>query len=464
MATVAAQSISGLASGLDTSSIVTQLMQVEAVPQVRLQQRQAVEQVRQQALTDVKTRLANLQTQIAGLRDVATWSDTQTVDSSDATKLTATRTAGAAAGAFQVTVTDLARADQYKGATLTTTSNAGPLTIAVGAKSISVDVTAGGSLDTLATAINGSTGTPVYASVVNAQLVLSSRTTGAANTISIGGNAAVTTELGLTRSITAADAHYRMDGVDKTSSTNTVADALPGVQLVLKAVTSSAVTVSVGAPAPSTSAIQGKIQSFVDQYNSTIEFVQSKIDERKVASPKNAADRAKGVLSGDASLTGLLSSLRTSVADLFSGRPASARSLSQVGLSTGSAVASGTINKEALSGKLTLDSAKLATALTTSLGDVKALFTNPTSAYSTQGLAQRFDTLLTAQLKTGGAMASRLASSNTQISQYTKSIGDWSTRLATRQAALQRQFTAMETALSNAQSQGSWISGQISRM
>ena len=129
------------------------------------------------------------------------------------------------------------------------------------------------------------------------------------NTISIGGNAAVTTELGLTRSITAADAHYRMDGVDKTSSTNTVADALPGVQLVLKAVTSSAVTVSVGAPAPSTSAIQGKIQSFVDQYNSTIEFVQSKIDERKVASPKNAADRAKGVLSGDASLTGLLSSL-----------------------------------------------------------------------------------------------------------------------------------------------------------
>ena len=198
MATVAAQNISGLASGLDTSSIVTQLMQVEAVPQVRLQQRQAVEQVRQQALTDVKTRLANLQTQIAGLRDAATWSDTQTVDSSDATKLTATRTAGAAAGAFQVTVTDLARADQYKGATLTTTSNAGPLTIAVGAKSISVDVAAGGSLDTLATAINGSTGTPVYASVVNAQLVLSSRTTGASNTISIGGNAAVTAELGFT--------------------------------------------------------------------------------------------------------------------------------------------------------------------------------------------------------------------------------------------------------------------------
>ena len=61
-------------------------------------------------------------------------------------------------------------------------------------------------------------------------------------------------------------------------------------------------------------------------------------------------------------------------------------------------------------------------------------------------------------------MASRLASSATQISQYTKSVDDWSTRLATRQAALQRQFTAMETALSHAQSQGSWISGQISRM
>ena len=95
---------------------------------------------------------------------------------------------------------------------------------------------------------------------------------------------------------------------------------------------------------------------------------------------------------------------------------------------------------------------------------MKALFTNPTGSYSTQGLAQRFDTLLAGQLKTGGAMASRIASSNTQISQYTKSIGDWSTRLATKQVALQRQFTAMETALSHAQSQGSWISGEIAKM
>src|SRR5260221_705657 len=114
-------------------------MAVEAKPKVRLQQQQSVERVRQQALADVQTRLTTLQTSINALRDVGTWSDSQTVDSSDPTKVTATRTAGAAAGAFQLEITDLARADQYKSATLTGVTNAGRLTVGVGASSVSVD-------------------------------------------------------------------------------------------------------------------------------------------------------------------------------------------------------------------------------------------------------------------------------------------------------------------------------------
>lgn len=464
MATIAPQNITGLASGLDTNSIVQQLMQVEARPQVLLQQRQAMERVRQQALTDVQTRVANLQSAITALRDVGTWSDSQSVDTSDATKLTATRTAGAAAGAFQLTVTDLARADQYKSATLASVGNSGALTVGVGSSSISVNVATGSSLDAIATQINGATGTPVYASVVNSQLVLSSRTTGAANTIAISGAAALTTELGFTHSITAADAHYTIDGAAKTSSSNTITDALPGIQIVLKAATTSAVTVAVGAPTPNTVSIQGKIQDFVSQYNSTIDFIQSKLNEKKVATPQNATDRAKGVLKGDAALTGLLSSLRNAVADSFQGRPATMQVLSQAGLSTGAAVGSGTINQDALAGKLTLDATKLASALTTSLGDVKALFTNPTGVYGTQGLAQRLDTLVNAQLGSGGVLTARIASSTSAITGYSKSIEAWTTRLATKQQQLQQQFTNMETALSQAQSQGNWLSGQIAKL
>ena len=464
MASFAPQTISGLASGLDTSAIIGALMQVEAQPQTLIKQRQAVEQVRQQALTDIQTRVTNLQSAITGLRDTATWSDQQTVDSSDTTKLTASRTAGAAAGAFQIAITSLARADQYKSATLSSVASTGTLTVGVGSSSISVNVAAGSSLDTIAGQINGSSGPPVYASVVNSQLVLSSRTTGASNTIAISGTSAVTTELGFTRSITAADAAYTLDGVAKTSSSNTITTVLPGIQLVLKAATTSAVTVSVGAPTPSTTSIQAKIQAFVDQYNSTIDFIQGKLAEKRVANPQTSTDRAKGVLNGDPTLTGLVASLRTAVADIVQGRPSTMQTLAQAGLSTGAAVGSGTLNKDALDGKLSLDSTKLSAALTTSLTDVKALFVNSTSVYATQGLAQRLATIVNGHLGSSGILTNQITNSNTQIKQYTKSISSWDDRLALRQKALTQQFTAMESALSKLQSQGSWLSSQVTSL
>ncbi len=458
------QNVSGLVSGLDTNTLVSQLLAIEARPQVRIQQKQAVEEVRQTALRDVQTRLSNLQDAVTGLRDVATWGDSQSVDSSDGTKVVATRTAGAAAGAFQLSITDLARADQYKSTTLTTVASGGTLTVGVGSASINVTVAAGASLSTVAGAINGSSGTPVYASVVNSQLVLSSRTTGAANTVAISGDSALTSELGFTRSITASDAHYRLDGVDKTSASNIVTDALPGIQLVLKAATTSAVSVSVGAPTPNTATIQAKIQAFVDQYNSTTDFIRGKLTEKKVASPQNANDRAKGVLAGDAALTGLLTSMRGAVSDIFSGRPDATKTLAQVGLSTGTATGTAAVSQDSVAGKLTLDAAKLSAKLSESLADVKTLFTNVSNSYATKGVAQRLDTLLTAQVGSSGAFVSRLASGDATIARAKKESGDWDLRLASKEAALRRQYTAMETALSSVQSQGQWLSAQISRL
>ena len=40
-------------------------------------------------------------------------------------------------------------------------------------------------------------------------------------------------------------------------------------------------------------------------------------------------------------------------------------------------------------------------------------------------------------------------------------IADWDVRLAARQTTLQRQYTALETALGKLQSQSSWLAGQI---
>ena len=54
--------------------------------------------------------------------------------------------------------------------------------------------------------------------------------------------------------------------------------------------------------------------------------------------------------------------------------------LGNIGLSTGAAVGSGTINQDSLEGKLTLDTTKLQSALASNFNDVKSLFTNATGS------------------------------------------------------------------------------------
>src|SRR3954452_6881395 len=160
--------ISGIASGIDTNSIITQLMSIERQPQVRIQQQQTVENARKQALQDVNTRLLNLQTSIQALRDPGLWADSQEVDSSDTSRITAVQTGGAAAGGYSIGVTRLARAQQLTQGTVATNAAADEtLTIKVGAgTSVDVNVSSGDDLSTVASKINGTSGVGVYASVV----------------------------------------------------------------------------------------------------------------------------------------------------------------------------------------------------------------------------------------------------------------------------------------------------------
>jgi flagellar hook-associated protein 2 len=461
--------IGGLASGLDTDAIVKQLISLERGPQIRLRQKQTIEEARQNALRDVKSRLTNLSTKIAGLRDIATWADVQSVSSSDATKIDATRTAGAAAGAYTLSVTQLARAAQQTQQTSTTAASAdGTLTFQVGTGSaVTVNLTAGDTLGTIATKINGSSDIPVYASEVGGKLVISAKTTGAANALTVGGT--LTGDFGFADTITPQDAVYAVNGgAPKTSASNTVTDGIAGLTLTLKSLTTSDVTVTVGSPGPDSAAIQKKIQEFVDQYNSTVDFIKGKIEEKKVAKPTSDADRTKGVLNGDSALSGLLGSFRAAVADMVTGRPSEMSYASQAGLSTGKTTGDGALNQDAISGKLSLDTAKLTEQLAARFTDVKAIFTNVTGDYSTEGLAQRLDGLTNTWVMgdgTNGALIdARIDSEQSLIDDLKKQQSRWDTRLATKEASLRKQFASLESVLSRTQNQGHWLSGQLARL
>jgi flagellar hook-associated protein 2 len=455
----------GLASGLDTNTIVDQLMSLERRPKIRLIQKQQVEEARQNALKDVKTRLSNLQSAAVALKDALVQTETQTVESTDSTKIGVTKTGTAAPGGYTITVSQLARAHQVTQASaISSASAADTLHIKVGAgATVDVAIASGDSLDTIASKINGSSGIGVYASVVNSKLVLSGKDTGAANTITVTSDGSLAGDLSLAQSLVAQDASYRLNGGAATlSASNTLTAAIPGVTITLKGVVTVAETINVSVPAVSTATASSKVKEFVDQYNSTLDFIRGKLTEAKVKDPKTADDRAKGVLRGDVSLAGLLGQLRGAMSDPFSGRPASLDTLSEIGITTGTA--SSTISKDAVAGKLTLDSAVLDEKFAASFTDVTALLSNVTGSATTEGLAQRVERLVNPWTSSTGILTGRIDSQQSMIDSLVDRQAEMDTRLALREKSLRAQFTAMETALQRAQAQGSWLSGQLAAL
>ncbi|MDU2242269.1 MAG: flagellar cap protein FliD N-terminal domain-containing protein, partial [Paenibacillus sp.] len=101
-------SLTGLASGMDTASLITQLMNLEKVPYTNLESKKT-------AITNNKSIFNNINLKLKTLRDAATaLSDigafnVSSATSSDSTKLTATGGENAINGSYSVKVIQLAK-------------------------------------------------------------------------------------------------------------------------------------------------------------------------------------------------------------------------------------------------------------------------------------------------------------------------------------------------------------------
>src|SRR3954454_15615670 len=264
------QNISGLASGIDTSTIIDQLMAIERQPQTRLKTQVSLSAARKTALSDVQTRLKNLQLAAEDLKSVTLWANKQTVDVNDPTKAAVTLSGPAGTGSYQLNVSQLARGSQ-RWYTYTTPASDDTITFS---NWHTTTITSGSDIDAAVLAINSDATAPVYASAVtdaqsgNKYLVFSSRTTGLTQS-AFTASASSLAEDG-SRAVTGLDSNYSVDGGPvKTSSSNVVTDAIPGASITLKGVTtfSGPVTVTVGAPGPDTANITAEVKAFVDQYN-----------------------------------------------------------------------------------------------------------------------------------------------------------------------------------------------------
>jgi flagellar hook-associated protein 2 len=449
--------LSGLTSGLDTDSIIQQLIAVDRAPETRIKLKESAAQARQSTLNDVATRLRNLLSAAKDLGSVDTWAESQTLDVSDSTKLTATRLSGAATGGHDVNVQTLARSEQRsytfeKGASTLSFSNG---TI--------VNIGADDDGAAVATKINAASGSPFYAVFVkdplgqtqNDRLVLTRKDTGyfdqsADDAITITGTSWTGTEV-LKDGV---NAKFTVDGGQvQESKSNVVQSAIPGLQLTLKATGTTSVTV--GNPAPDNTAIKGKVQAFVDQYNSTVDFIRTELTEKRVPNASTDADARKGPLFADTQLTGLLSQLRSIMSDK-TGIGGTVKSLADLGVTTGTG-SGGAASADAIAGKLTLDTAKLTDALDTNRLDVKAFLTD-----TTKGISAKVTKLLDPVAKaTSGLMDVRAKQAGAEASSYEDQITQMEDRLTQKADRLRAQFTAMEQALAQSQSQGSWLAAQL---
>jgi flagellar hook-associated protein 2 len=439
--------IGGIASGMDTESIITQLMSIESAPRARTARQQVTVQARQDALRQIDTKLTNLKLAAGDLRSAAIWTPTQAISSGNESVLTARQLAGAAPGGYTVNVSSLASADSRTYAW----NGGGSLTVdyktAGSAQSKTFDLT-GMSIDDAVSTINSDDGSPVWAVNVGGKLSLSRRETG--DHSNWGFDASGPAVGALTSSRDGSNAAYTVagDATVYTSHTNVATDGLPGLELTLKSTGTSTVTVST--PAAKSDDVAAKLKAFVTAYNDAVDLVRSKLTEKRVVNPQSDDDAKLGALYGDDSLDSVLTSMRQAI---------SSAGLDALGVSVAS-TGSGT-SPDALAGKLTFNQATLDAAWAAGPSAVKAKL----GSSDAPGFAQAFEAVLDPITRAGdGLIDQRVGDADREISYIKDSLASMDLRLQAREDLLRKQFTAMEQALAASQSASSSLAGQLAQL
>lgn len=449
-------SVSGLISGMDTTSLISQLMQIEAQPQTQLKTQLATAQTDAAAYRDVNSAFAALQSAATALTQSTTWAAVRATSNSPT--VTASTTAGATAGSLTFTVNQLAAAHSVVTAqNWTNTTDAfglGSALTLTKADGTTTNITVGGT-GTLAdaiTAINAS-GAGVTASAVNTgsgyRLQVASSATGAANTFTLtpsGGTSSTFSVLtqgqNATITIGSGPAAYQA-----TSSTNTFTGVLTATSFtVSQANTTATVTV-----ATDPTAITTAVQSLVTAANTVLS---------KIATYTGGGPGSTAPLQGDQTLTDLAGQVLDSVTTAIGGN-----STAQAGLQ---------VTKD---GQLTFDAAAFTGALATNPTMVQNILGGSTSAgadaipgtaddsVATDGLGARLAVLAGRASDSATGLLTTLATGQDSTAKDVQSqIDDWTLRLQLRQQTLTAQFTAMETALGTLKNQSSWLNTQITAL
>ncbi|GKS59171.1 flagellar hook-associated protein 2 [Nitrospira sp.] len=462
MATI---SFGGLGNGVDFGQVVDQLVKVQQLPIDALQSKKSNLQTK---LTDYGTlggKLVALQSATDALR-LPSFFDRTAATVSDESVLGVSASSTATPGTYLVQVTRLATAHQIASkATKTVTATTSDIVSGAGAtfsfrvgtsaiQTVTLSDTA--TLEDLRDQIND-LGSGATASIVNTgtsatpayRLLLTASSTGADRTITItadstdldflngsGAGGFDTLQLAQDATVVLGDPAQTQLTIQRDS--NTITDAIPGVVLNLKQTTAvgqfATVTVSLD-----TAQVKDNIKKLVTAYNEVVNFITSH-------NTYDTATKQGGTFFAESTVRTVVSGLRRSLSDQLAGSSVYG-TVGEIGFKT------------ERDGTITLEDAKLDSALSENYSAVRALLANQGTA---SGVAQR---VLQAVDKLddleSGAVTTRKNGLTTQIDRLDTDIQRKEDALSAYEARLRAQYASLDGLLRQLQSQSDFLRSRV---
>lgn len=458
-------SVGGLISGLDSNSMIEQMLEIQQQPIENLQQQTSAYEVELSTYGSLQSLLGELNTAMEGLNseaDLTSFSAT----SGDTDIFTVSADADAATGSYTISVTQMAEAHKLTSHAFGEDESVGEgtLHLQIGDGDVTdISVADTDSLEDVAKSINAADA-GVQAAVIfdgtNHFLTLAAEETGSENTIRITttdtGDDNNDDDAGLARlaydaegttnmvnTQDAADAVITVDGVaDIHRQTNEIDDVIQGITINLKSVPGDPETTTTLKVERNRADVVSSINSFVNAYNDTMEF----IEEQQAF---DASTGIGGVLQGDATTN----SIRNRLMNLVSGTvygTGTYEKLTEMGID---------FNKD---GDLKVDSEALNGALDENFDDVINFFSQ---SGDSPGLAVTLTTALDAMLDTtSGTLAARTSGIQESMNTNEDKVATLERQNTVWEERTRSQFNAMELLLAQYQTTGDYLTQQITGM
>ncbi|WDF51483.1 flagellar filament capping protein FliD [Paenibacillus sp. KACC 21273] len=488
--------VGGLASGIDTDSIVKKLMTAERIPLDKLNQNKQLLEWKRDSYREINSKLVDFrQNKLSLYKSSESLNAQKATVTGNTTAVTATATAGATGIAMSVTVNQLASKATTTGDALTTsdgkakmstnlsqlTNNTSATEYKLKVNDVEMTFQSTDSITSVLSTINSNSTAKVSATFdeITGKFSITSKEFGGTVNIDRDSTFANLAGMGTNNTntvVTAAQqAKVNINGTDLTFDSNV--NTINGVQLNFLATSGTSGESKISTQTDSSKVIE-TVKAFISSYNSMLSTMKSKTEETKYRDFAPLTTEQKKELSEDEvktwnekSMSGLLKGddiLKSAMQDMRNVITTALGSVGGVSLPD-MGITTGTYSE---GGKLYLDETKLKTAIEK---NPQGIITTLQGSDSKSGVfnqlynklndtigkladkagTSRFNADVTATFSTKSSMAKELTDYNNRILALTNRLNDRETRYY-------KQFTSMESALSKLNSQSSSLTNYLS--